>query len=192
MLLTSSGLRYHRRRGCSPPPPQLRASSLDSLTFTSAEGGVAEVRGEPADQPGCPEEQPGQGAGSQDAGTRRPRRARGASCGHGRNTSTASVLLHLSPVTRTDCGLCFHPRTTLQLQIPQRPALAPPLIAQPGRGKRLRKRNPCALGCLGNDPWLGEGGALAGLWTQRAALGPHSPSSAPFPVHNRMPAGWTP
>lgn len=52
---------------------------LRPLIFTSAEGGVAEVRGEPADQSSCPEEQPGHGAGSQDAGARRPpeRGARG-------------------------------------------------------------------------------------------------------------------
>lgn len=137
LWLTSSVLGYPRRRGCSPPPPQLRTHSLSShpLTFTSAEGGVTEVRGEPADQPGCPEEQPGHGAGSQDAGARRPRGAREASCGHGGNLSTPSVLPP-SPVTGTERCLHFHPRTTLQLQIPERPAPGPAPRQHSGGGAR--------------------------------------------------------
>lgn len=189
LLLTSSGLGYPRRLGCSPPPPQLRTLSLSPLTFTSAERGVAEVRGEPADQPGCPKEQPGHSAGSQDAGARRPRGALGASCGHGRNLSTTSVRSP-SPVTRTERRKHFHPRITLQIQVPERPVPWPrPSSSRPGRGEGLRKRKPSALCCLGNDP---RGGAQAGLGTGRAALGPHSPRSAPLPVHNRMRAGWAP
>lgn len=125
LWLTSSVLGYPRRRGGSPPPPS-------PLTFTSTEGGVAQVRGEPADQPGCPEEQPGHSAGSQDAGARRPRGARGASCGLGGNLSTPSVLSP-SPVTGTEHCLHFHPRTTLQLQVPERPAPGP-APRHPSRG----------------------------------------------------------
>lgn len=42
--------------------------------LTRAEGGVADVRGEPADQPSRPEEQPGHSVGSQDAGAPTPDR----------------------------------------------------------------------------------------------------------------------
>lgn len=153
--------------------------------YTSAEGGVAEVRGEPADQPGCPEEQPGHGAGSQDAGALRPRGARGASCGHGGNLSTSSVLSP-SPVTGTERCEHFHPRTTLQLQVPEWPAPGPALISPVEAGREAAQaQSACPL--LPRERSLGRpGGALD------QALGPHSPRSTPLPVHNRMCAGWAP
>lgn len=63
-------------RGRSPPLPQIRARSFSlpppPPPFTRAEGGVAQVRGEPDDQPSRPEEQPGHSARSQDAGAPTP------------------------------------------------------------------------------------------------------------------------
>lgn len=174
LLLTSSGLGYPRRRGCSPPPPQLRTHSLSPLTFTSAERGVAEVRSEPADQPGCPKEQPGHSAGSQDAGARRPRRALGASCGHGRNLSTPSMRSP-SRVTGTERRKHFHPGSR------EASPLAPPLVipAGAGRGAAQAQAERSLL------PWERSSGRPGGPLDRgsclRTALPALSPASCPQP-----------
>lgn len=72
--------------------------------YTRAEGGVADVRGEPADQPSRPEEQPGHSVGSQDAGAPTPERG-----ARDELRSRRQAALPPAPVTGTERSVCERP-----------------------------------------------------------------------------------
>lgn len=89
----------------------------------------------------------------------RPRGARGTSCGRGRSLSTARGALPPARGTRMERARASALRSTV-LQVPVRPAPAPPLAVPAGEG--LRKRSPraraVALGTiLGRGPWQASG-----------------------------------